>query len=215
MRCEDFQEAWSARLDGEPVDVPSEAIDAHVAGCEDCAAFTRGAEQVHRTVRIRGAEAVPDLAPAILAAAPAPVPAPALSGPAVAPPVREWARYALLAIALTQLVLATPAFLLGDQAGATTHLARELGSWDLALAVAWLVVAWSPKRAAGLIPFAAALALVMAGTAVVDVAAGRVPALSESHHLLDVIGVALVWVLARSTPSSRPLLPRLASPSPS
>lgn len=99
----------------------------------------------------RAAEQVPDLSHAVLAQLADQRPARSRVEPA--PPVREWARYALLAIALTQLLLALPGLVLGDQSGASTHLARELGSWDLSLSVAWLVVSgrrggrlgWSPS----------------------------------------------------------------------
>ena len=80
---------------------------------------------LHRMVRVREAEVVPDLTAAILGAAPA-------TGAAVArrraaEPVSV-ARWALFVVALTQLVLAGPALLLGEDAGATVHVARELGS---------------------------------------------------------------------------------------
>lgn len=58
--------------------------------------------------------------------------------------------------------------------------ARELGSWDLSLSVAWLVASWAPSRAIGLVPFTAALALVMVITGLLDVVAGRVALLNES-----------------------------------
>ena len=67
------------------------------------------------------------------------------------------ARWALFVVALTQLVLAAPALLLGEDAGATVHVARELGSFDVALAVGLLVAAWQPARAWGLLPVIAAL----------------------------------------------------------
>ena len=125
--------------------------------------------------------------------------------------VRAWlARYGLLAIALTQAIIAIPALVLGDQSGATTHLARELGSWDIALAAAWLVVAWAPRRAVGMLPFTAALALGMFVTAGLDLVDGRAHPGNESHHVLDLVGLLLIWALARSTPSDRPLLPTKA-----
>ena len=99
------------------------------------------------------------------------------------------ARYVLLWVGLTQLVLAVPA-LAGDDRGASTHVARELGSWAVALAVGLLVVAWQPRRAAGLLPFALALSGAMALTASLDVIAGHAPASGELLHVLDVAGVA-------------------------
>ena len=107
------------------------------------------------------------------------------------------ARWALFVVALTQLVLAAPALLLGEDAGATVHVARELGSFDVALAIGLLVAAWQPARAWGLLPVIAALGLVMAGTAVVDVARGTATGFGEAHHVLDLAGLVLLWLVAR------------------
>ena len=52
------------------------------------------------------------------------------------------------------------------------HVARELGSFDVALAVGLLVAAWQPARAWGLLPVATVLALVMGVTAVLDLVDG-------------------------------------------
>ena len=78
-------------------------------------------------------------------------------------------------------------------------VARELGSWDVALGIGLLYAAWRPERAHGLLPFAAALAGALLVTAGFDVAAGREALLSESHHLLELLGVALLAVLAGPT----------------
>jgi predicted anti-sigma-YlaC factor YlaD len=197
MSCRRVQEAISARIDGEDPGFSAERIDAHVASCPTCRAFAASAAALHRQVRVQPAEPVPDLADAILLAA---------QGLPRAPSAPEWPRYVLLVVAFTQLLIALPALVLGDQAGATVHLAHELGSWDAALAIAWLVVSWSPRRAAGLLPFTLALAGVMVGTGLLDVVSGRAGLSGEAHHLLDLAGLAMVWVLARSTPSSRSLL---------
>ncbi len=145
-------------------------------------------------VRVQQADQVPDLVPAILDRAPAPVGSPRAR---IGEPVRA-ARWALFTVALTQLVLAAPALLLGEDAGASVHVARELGAFDVALAVGLLVAAWQPARAWGLLPVVAALALVMGGTAVVDVARGSAGSSGEVHHLLDLAGVGLLWLVARA-----------------
>ena len=44
---------------------------------------------------------------------------------------------------------------------------------------------------------AAALALVLAGTAALDLIDGRADTVGEAHHLLDLAGVALLWLVAR------------------
>jgi len=191
MRCDTIREALSARLDGEAAGLDDDIIDAHLATCRACVAWSDELATLHRMVRVREAEAVPDLSATILGT------------PRVAvhhsPPRQEIspARWALFVVALTQLVLAAPALLLGEDAGATVHVARELGSFDVALAVGLLVAAWQPARAWGLLPVIAALALVMAGTALVDVVRGTATGFGEAHHVLDLAGLALLWWVAR------------------
>lgn len=188
MTCSPYRDAISARLDGEDLGMDGTALEAHLAVCPSCAAFAAGSTQLHRSSRLRSADEVPDLVGAVLAR----VETPRRSRP-------EWARYALFAVALSQLLLALPALLFGDSLGASVHIARELGSWDVALAVGLLYAAWRPERSAGMLPFAGALAATMVLTAVLDVASGRESALAESHHLLEIIGLVLLAVLARPT----------------
>jgi predicted anti-sigma-YlaC factor YlaD len=90
-----------------------------------------------------------------------------------------------------------------------------MGSFDVALGIGLLVAAWQPSRAVGLLPFAAALAGTLTITAMLDVAHGRVGMLGEAHHVLDVIGLTVLWVLSRPVATSpwprvrrRPLLGR-------
>lgn len=193
MRCEQIREALSARLDGEAAEPEDAVLDAHLDTCVSCAAWSQDLTVLHRMVRVREAEAVPDLTAAILAAAPgAPTPRRAV---ARTEPVSV-ARWALFVVALSQLVLAAPALILGEGSGATVHAARELGAFDVALAVGLLLAAWQPARAWGLFPVVAALALVLGGTAVLDVVRGTATSLGEVHHLLDLAGVAVLWLVA-------------------
>jgi predicted anti-sigma-YlaC factor YlaD len=191
MRCDTFREALSARLDGEAPGLDDDDIDSHLDTCEACGAWAEELATLHRMVRVREAEVVPDLTAAILGIQPAPVRRSPL-GETVGP-----ARWALFVVALTQLVLAAPALVLGEDSGATVHVARELGSFDVALAVGLLVAAWQPARAWGLLPVVAALALVMATTAVVDVVRGTASGFGEAHHVLDLAGLVLLWMVAR------------------
>jgi predicted anti-sigma-YlaC factor YlaD len=195
MRCDVAQEWLSARLDGELPDGDELVLDDHLEGCAACRNHAEDLALLHRAVRVRAAEPVPDLSAAVLAAA-----APLL--PRRHAVDLEWVRYALFAVALTQLVLALPLLLLGDDPDATIHVARELGAFDVALAAGLLVAAWQPVRARGLLPMALALGAGMAVTAVADVARGDAPALGEAHHVLDLVGMALLWALARRTPGT-------------
>jgi predicted anti-sigma-YlaC factor YlaD len=201
MRCESICEALSARLDGETSELGDAAVDAHLDACRDCSAWSEELRVLHRMVRVREAELVPDLTAAILGTAPG-----ARATPRRAPRVERVsvARWALFVVALTQLVLAGPALLLGEGSGATVHVARELGSFDVALAVGLLVAAWQPSRAWGLFPVVAALACVMGGTAILDVARGTATSVGEAHHLLDLAGVAVLWWVAREDRSAPP-----------
>jgi len=205
MRCDTIREAISARLDGEAPGLEESAIDAHLAGCSACVAWSEELATLHRMVRVREAEAVPDLTGSIL-------------GSHARPGRRTWrsevispARWALFVVALTQLVLAAPALLLGEDTGATVHVAREIGTFDVALAVGLLVAAWQPARAWGLLPVAAALALVMASTAVFDVVRGTAAGVGEAHHILDVAGLVLLWLVAREERGSAPRHGRFAT----
>lgn len=203
MACDPYREALSALLDGEAPAVDPAEVDAHVRCCAGCAAWADELGTLHRMVRVRAAEDVPDLTARILAAAPVPV-APLRSRPVDRVSTARWA---LFVVALTQLLLAAPALLLGKDAGATVHVARELGSFDVALAVGFLVAAWQPARAWGLLPVATALGLVMGATALVDLIGGTATTLGEAHHLLDIMGVALLWAVARE-----PLGRRVSTP---
>lgn len=205
MRCQPCREALSARLDGEDPGVPDQAVSAHLAGCADCRAFAVGSASVRRRLAVRPADPVPDLTEPILARAYATQRADRVAA-ARAAGSAHWTRWALLAVALTQLALSVPPMLLGHDADAPVHLARELGAWDLALAAALVLVVFRPARAVGLVPFAAALAFAMFGGAMADVIAGRAALAGESQHLLELVGLALLWTISRRPSDDTPLL---------
>jgi predicted anti-sigma-YlaC factor YlaD len=190
MRCDDVMETISAEADGETNPLERSIVEAHIARCAACADFAASVQQLDRRLRVRPAEPVPDLSASILRAS-APKPAP------------EWPRYVLLWVALTELVLAATA-LAGDDRAAGLHAAHELGSWEIALAVGLLLAAWQPRRAAGLLPFAVVLAGAMIVTATMDILSGHVPAVSESQHILDLLGVGALWALTQA-PIPNPL----------
>ena len=101
-------------------------------------------------------------------------------------------------VAALQLCSAVPA-LLGDDAGASVHIAHEQGSWELALAVGLLVVVWRPVRAAAMLPLVGALAAGLALTMALDIAAGRTQAAAEAPHGLAFLGLGLLWLVAHPT----------------
>lgn len=199
MRCEICRELVSADLDGELTPVEQRAMQAHISGCRDCTAFGERAADLHRAARVTAADQVPDLTDAIMAAHPS---RPSKERTRDVAAFADFLRYALGAVAVTQLVLAVPE-LFRRSGSEQVHNAHHLGGWDLAFAVGLLVVALQPWRARGLLPMAGALAGVMIITAVIDLAGGNAVGMAESTHLLEITGVLLLWQLARTQPSGR------------
>jgi predicted anti-sigma-YlaC factor YlaD len=173
-------------------------VQAHLAACAACRADLTQASRLQRWLRLRPAESVPDLTPAILARI-----GPTEPGPR--PAAQREVRIALAVLAGLVAVLPLPAPLLADEAGAPLHLARELGAFQVALAVGLLLVAWQPQRRVQLLPVLAVLSVCPAVIAVLDVAGGRTPASAEGHHLVQLAGLGLVWLLAHPPGRARPV----------
>jgi len=196
MDCTECREILSARLDGESTPGEDARADRHLAGCVACRAFADGAAALHRSIRLVPATPVPDLTAAILAAT--------AREPRPAAPDRLL-RGILALAGLAQLGLALPALLLGDDAGLPVHMARHLGSFTVALAIGFLFVAWRPHRfATGFLPMALALVGCLAASSILDIADGATAPLTETHHLPELVGVLLVWLLARPARLRRP-----------
>jgi predicted anti-sigma-YlaC factor YlaD len=198
MNCEACREAISALLDNEDPGIDPALVQAHLAACAACRADTTQAGRLQRWLWLRPAEPVPDLTPAILARI----------GPTEPDPrqgAQREVRIALAVLAGLVAVLPLPAPLLGDEAGVPLHLARELGAFQVALAVGLLLVAWQPRRRVQLLPVLAVLSVCPAVIAALDVAGGRTPASAEGHHLVQLAGLGLVWLLAYPSGRARPV----------
>jgi predicted anti-sigma-YlaC factor YlaD len=192
--CEPYRDALSALLDGEAAPLPETEVRAHVDGCAACTGFVAASEGLSRRVRVAEAEPVPDLTASILAA---------VSPPDVA---RTRARFEqlralLVLVGVVQLVLAVP--VLFAAGGLPGHVAREAGIFELALGIGFLVVAWRPSRAGGLLPVAAVVSVLLAVTSVSDLVAGTAAWLPETAHVLELVGTGLLWALDRRQGSRR------------
>jgi predicted anti-sigma-YlaC factor YlaD len=203
MTCMQIRQGISARLDGEDAGLDDAALYGHLAQCSDCRAFSHDAEALHRAVRLAPAPAIEDRTPAILSAigddTTAHEWAPAVGHDA---DTQRALRWVLVAIAIAQIAIAVPALVLGSDAGIPVHLARHIGSFDVALGVGFLFAAWRPSRIPGLLPVVVALVLCLVGSSLLDVAAGNTAALGEAQHLTDFVGLAVMWLLSR--PLTRP-----------
>ncbi len=191
MDCRNIREACSALLDGEDASLPTPVVTDHLDGCARCRTFAEDARALRQAIR-HDAPTAPDLTTRILAAA----------REQRHPRLREvtMLRIGLVAVAVAQLALAVPGLVYGSDDGAPIHIAHELGAWDLALAIGFLFAAWRPLRAVGLLPFVAALSAGLLLTAVVDVIHGRAVAITETTHLLELLGTLLLWMLASPRP---------------
>jgi predicted anti-sigma-YlaC factor YlaD len=186
--CQPYRDAISAMADDEVSPVPADILRGHLDDCATCSAFAVSVQGLHRRVRVHEAEAVPNLTAAILAA----VDTPAVS--------RARARFAQMRVVLAmagiaQLLLLVP-FLVSGHALAG-HASREATIFQVALGIGFLVAAQRPARAAGLLPVAVVVALLVSVVAVADVLSGSATLLQESVHVIEIVGMLVLWAIVR------------------
>ena len=201
--CETYCEAISARIDGEDPGIAEDALARHVADCRACRSFETAALAATRRARLRPAEPVPDLTAPILATISA------VRRPVATPSV---IRLTLALVAAAQACSAIPA-LVGNDSGATLHIAHEQGAWALALAAGLAFAAWRPARGAALLPFLAVFVATMAALTLADVIGGRVAPTAELPHVMAAFGLVVLWLethppaaLAPTAPADSPRL---------
>jgi predicted anti-sigma-YlaC factor YlaD len=186
MDCDKVREAISAQIDGEEPHLSARALAAHLDDCAACANWQGRAHAVTRRVRLGGAFLDHDLTAGVVAAIPA------------ADPARTRLRLAkrggLIALALAQLAIAAPMLSLGHDHDAGVHAAHELGSFNLALAIAFAVGAIRPALSAGLAWPCGIAASGLLMTAIIDLIGGQAIGADEAQHLVALAGAALlVW----------------------
>ena len=194
VNCVQARETLSAYLDQEATPEEISLSTEHLGGCPDCRAWWEAVGKATRVLRVRVAQPSPDIATPVL-----------VRGHPPRVGRGQWIRISLAAVALLELVHALPGLVLGHGAE-SIHDARHLGSFGIAVSIGLLYVAWRPVRAYGILPIAAALAITMGVSALIDIVQGRATSLGEAHHLLDISGLILVWMLA-----GRPAPKRLKS----
>ena len=185
MDCDTIRVAISTQIDGEVPWLPADVLETHLAGCPACLDWQRRAHTVTRRVRLGGAFLDHDLTPAVLAAVPVAHDRGRL---------RLARRGLLIALALAQLAIAVPMLFLGHDHDAGVHAAHELGSFNLALAIAFAVGAVRPKLSAGLAWPCGIAAGGLVTTAIIDLIGGQAIGADEAQHLVALAGAALlVW----------------------
>lgn len=187
----------SARIDGEPV-AGVAGLEVHLESCEGC---RRWQEEAHRLARSSIQIVENGKRPTIGV------------GEAQGASVNRWLRLMLAWAAVLLLVWNLPGVFAasGDPGG--VHLARHQSAFAVALAIAFLYVAWRPDRAYGLVPFSVTFTLALALTTVVDLLNGSASVGGESFHLLELAGLTVLWTLgARVGPGRRRRRGRPLSP---
>jgi predicted anti-sigma-YlaC factor YlaD len=198
--CDTCREAVSARLDGEAEPVPVEETDAHLDSCAACRQWQHDAAALTRSVRLRPAVEVPDLAEDVLAAAPPVTP--------VARATRGWYwRMGLAGVAVAQLTLglaqvfgvgtghAVPEHAGGEQV--STHLFNESTAWNLALGLGMLWTALRPRATSGMLSVTAAFVAVLVPFSVNDLVSGAAPLSRITSHVFLVLGLVLLAAVHR------------------
>jgi predicted anti-sigma-YlaC factor YlaD len=230
MTCAHCRDALSARADGQLSVRENESLNRHLAGCAACRWWAVAVDAVARWSALATPEEAPDLSQPILGALDdqarrrGVVEGRTAEQPSARPAGHDhrvgWlesplgvSRLGLVLVGLVQLCYAVPG-LTGDDAGAPVHIAREQGSWGFALAFALLVAAWRPHLVDGLLPFVAALAIGLATTAALDIAAGNTSSVREVSHIAAIIGLGLLWAIHRTTAAAgtRTRRDRLSAP---
>jgi predicted anti-sigma-YlaC factor YlaD len=189
VNCSSAREAISAGLDGEPHGFAAGELELHLERCAECLAWRDRAHTVTRRARIALAPTAPAAPEALLTAVGAPAHNRAWPGV----DALTQARLGLVAVAILQLVVTVPPLILGSDRTAPIHIAHEMGAFDMALAIGFLAAAWRPAHAKGMHVLVGAAALLLIGTAVIDIAAGRTTPAAETPHLLAIAG----WILLR------------------
>src|ERR1700751_3327414 len=141
----------SAQLDGEQSGELAEPFVEHLATCHSCQQWQRAAETLTTRVRRGPSQGGPDRTAEILAAVLADqAPRPSRTRRRLLFQVRA----GLAAVTAGQFaVFIFPALILGRAgAGAPVHASHELGAFELAMTVGFIVAAFRPSLARGILP---------------------------------------------------------------
>ncbi|MEP4590901.1 MAG: hypothetical protein ABJ381_03795 [Ilumatobacter sp.] len=195
MECDAAREVLSAQLDQEAGVHEVAVANRHLGRCAGCSQWWASVGTVTRTLRVRSAERVPDIA----------TPALARSGN-----VRRWpyqsARASLAVLAVIELVFALTGVLAGRDAS-PIHDSQHLGAFGAAFAAAVLLAAWRPGRARGLMPLALTLGIAIPVFAIIDLVNENLTTGGGIHHVAQMVGLALVWLVSTHPTAPAPVRP--------
>ncbi|MEV0649820.1 hypothetical protein AB0I28_31650 [Phytomonospora sp. NPDC050363] len=206
MDCDTARIALSAILDGEPPIASGEAhqealtaVQAHLRSCAGCATWHQEAVRL-RDLTLETAADAPDLTARVLSAVRDDNASRDVYAESLQAGRRRILRVAVAVAAVVQLALAVPALL--TAAGLTdfvaVHTSREMASFDIAVAVGFLLAAVRPERAKAFVPVAVVLAACLLFSSSLDVAQGMTVMADETGHMVACVQAGLLWLLGRT-----------------
>jgi len=187
MDCQQAQETFSADLDGEaPLAELSAALN-HASRCLPCQRARREMGALHLALRDAPTPRSPDYASIVIA-----------ESRRSFKVRRGLARLALAMVSIFLLFDALPGIW---ATSGPAHMEHHLAIWAFTFAIVLMTVALRPSLSRVIRPVATVFALAMISMAILDALRGETPMLAEWHHLLEVAGVVLIWVI--SLPAAR------------
>jgi predicted anti-sigma-YlaC factor YlaD len=196
MTHERARAGLSAQLDGEQSGELAKPLAEHLATCHSCQQWQRAAETLTTRVGRVPSQDGPDRTAEILAAVLADqAPRPSRTRRRLLFQVRA----GLAAVTAGQFaVFILPALIFGHAgAGASVHASHELGAFELAMTVGFIVAAFRPSLARGILPLVAVATGTLIILAVVDSALGYTTLSNETPHLVTLAGALLVYLMSR------------------
>jgi predicted anti-sigma-YlaC factor YlaD len=196
LACIDVQEQLSVHLDlaknadeiNDSEHVLVDRTSDHLRSCKDCARYAQGLAALQRaTLRMPTGQAA-NLVPAVMARI-----RPTRS--AQRPPLGPAVALGLMVTAFAQLVGAVP-HLFGS-VSKLSHLSREAAAFEIALGAGFLYAAVQPRVANGIRMMATVLTAMLFFTTTIDLAQSALSLPLESHHLVALLGTALLWCVPK------------------
>jgi predicted anti-sigma-YlaC factor YlaD len=192
--CQAAREGLSGLLDGEDPGVSAPWLTEHLVGCADCRDWYAAAQDLRRRTRMTVIPDVPPSPAAILAAVSHDDPPPGLWSRlgAVVP------RTVVVLCAALLLWRSLPLLILGHDPDTGVHPAHELGSYQVALALALLLAVVRPSLARTIAGVVGSVGGLLVITAVVDlIHGGRTTVSDEAPHLLWLVACGALLAMPR------------------
>lgn len=178
-------EQVSASADGELTEPERATADAHAAACPTCSSLLETTTRLHPAMR-------PAISSASLSAGIDPA---QLTGQERRWLSGRWARRLLLVAAIIIVVEAIPAYIRGEGPSAESHAARHLAAWQIGFGVGLFVAAWVSRMSHAMLALAATFATLTVIATAIDIIGGHSGPLAEAVHLVELIGIFLLWRL--------------------